>query len=608
MTESRMVLRRQNLDLTRAARPEQILPLGPTLAVILSLTLASIAPAQSYRVLKSFSGQTDGRLACAGLVSSGNTLYGTTQSGGSQDAGVLFKINADGTGFGILRTFGTNDSNPQGELSLSNNVLYGTVYSGGHDRVFKLNTDGTGYSILISNCGIYWVILAGGMLYGTSPAASQVSRMNTDGSGWTVLKQLSGADGYCPEAGLVLAGSTLYGTTGYGGNSNQGVVFKINSDGSNFSVLKTFSGVDGYGPKAALIQADSTLYGIANGGISNKGVIFKINTDGSAFDVLKSFTGSEGDNPVGCLALERSRLYGVTSQGGVSNMGVIYMINTDGSGYAVLKSFNGADGANPVGGLTFAGGSLYGTTFGGGQFNLGVVFRLALPPEIIEPPHTQTSESGGTPEFSVAVENAPPAETHCQWYFSDTVTLGGATNSHLYLTNVQPIQAGSYTVVVMTLGGAVTSPPALLNVIAPVPRKTVPALTLMGQTETLLNLDSRTDLNSPENWATFDSVLLTSSPQSYFDITTPLGPQRFYRAWQTNVLSPPSVRDVHLVPAITVTGAIGSSVRLDYINQFGPIDAWVTLDTLTLTNTTQFYYDLTAIGQPARLYRLVALP
>ena len=61
--------------------------------------------------------------------------------------------------------------------------------------------------------------------------------------------------------------------------------------------------------------------------------------------------------------------------------------------------------------------------------------------------------------------------------------------------------------------------------------------------------------------------------------------------------------DLHLVPAITLTGNIGDSVRLDYINQFGPTNAWVTLDTVTLTNTSQLYFDVSAPGQPQRLYR-----
>ena len=63
-----------------------------------------------------------------------------------------------------------------------------------------------------------------------------------------------------------------------------------------------------------------------------------------------------------------------------------------------------------------------------------------------------------------------------------------------------------------------------------------------------------------------------------------------------------------MVPAISVTGTVGSSVRLDIINRFGPIDDWVTLATVTLTNTSQPYFDISAPGQPQRLYRLVPLP
>jgi hypothetical protein len=49
-------------------------------------------------------------------------------------------------------------------------------------------------------------------------------------------------------------------------------------------------------------------------------------------------------------------------------------------------------------------------------------------------------------------------------------------------------------------------------------------------------------------------------------------------------------------------------VRLDYINQIGPTDAWVTLDTVRLTNTSQLYFDTSSIGQPGRLWRLVPMP
>jgi hypothetical protein len=66
--------------------------------------------------------------------------------------------------------------------------------------------------------------------------------------------------------------------------------------------------------------------------------------------------------------------------------------------------------------------------------------------------------------------------------------------------------------------------------------------------------------------------------------------------------------NLNFVPAITLTGNIGDSIRLDCINQFGPTDAWVTLDTVTFTNTSQLYFDVSSIGQPPRLYRIVPVP
>jgi hypothetical protein len=95
----------------------------------------------------------------------------------------------------------------------------------------------------------------------------------------------------------------------------------------------------------------------------------------------------------------------------------------------------------------------------------------------------------------------------------------------------------------------------------------------------------------------------------YFDVTEPLPAQRYYRTWQTGTpLMHPSLSLPGMIPAITLTGNIGDHLRVDYINQFGPIDAWVTLATITLTNTAQLCFDVSSIGQPARLWRLVPVP
>jgi len=69
-------------------------------------------------------------------------------------AGTGFKINTDGTGFTNLHSFNGNDgADPVAGLMLSGNTLYGTAAYGGiwgNGTVFKVNTDATGFTMLHS--------------------------------------------------------------------------------------------------------------------------------------------------------------------------------------------------------------------------------------------------------------------------------------------------------------------------------------------------------------------------------------------------------------------------------------------------------------------------
>ncbi len=127
-------------------------------------------------------------------------------------------------------------------------------------------------------------------------------------------------------------------------------------------------------------------------------------------------------------------------------------------------------------------------------------------------------------------------------------------------------------------------------------------MALAGEVGTILNLDYSEAVSHEPAWLPLATVTLANSLQFHFDATGLVPPQRFYRAWQpapVNVV--PSLDLLRIVPELTLTGAIGDKVRVDAINQFGPIDAWFTLDTVTLTNTTQLYFDTTARPTAATL-------
>jgi hypothetical protein len=231
--------------------------------------------------------------------------------------------------------------------------------------------------------------------------------------------------------------------------------------------------------------------------------------------------------------------------------------------------------------------------------------NLGSAPNILKPALTQTAEAGATVILTADAAGDPPPAY--QWYLNGTNLLG-CTSGNLVLTNLLLAESGTYTVVVTNMFGAVTSAPVMLNVVAPVVRRLVPGVNLIAPVGTFWSLDYRDNLGPTANWETMATMSLTNTSQFYFDLSAPLLPQRFYRAWQSGTPSLRPSLDLRLVPAITLTGNIGHSVRLDYNNQYGPTDAWVTLGTVTLTNTSQLYFDVSAHGQPPRLYRVVPLP
>lgn len=203
-----------------------------------------------YTVLKNFTNPPDGANPIAGLTLSGNTLYGTTKLGGSHAGGTLFMVNTDGSGYNVLKQNfnNTNGAYPYGVLTLSGSTLYGTTSDGGsanNGTVFKINTDGTGYTVLksfsslisgINNSDgarpVAGMTLYGSTLYGTASAGGSGSlgtlfQLSTNGAGFTTLKKFTGASGSIPLAGVMLSGNTLYGTTYNGGSLINGTVFKI---------------------------------------------------------------------------------------------------------------------------------------------------------------------------------------------------------------------------------------------------------------------------------------------------------------------------------------------------------------------------------------------
>lgn len=374
-------------------------------AVGLSLALAAAqSSAQTYTILHSFGTNVMGLFPHAPLVQGPDgSLYGTTLEGGRFDnLGQVFKVNADGSGYTVLKDFtGIDGANPEAGLVMLGTTLYGTTREGGANwlgTVFKLQTDGSGFAVLkefSGEDGAYpqaGLVQSGTTLHGTTAQggtndSGTVFQISTDGtdhrivhtfaeSAWVDLGRTN-ADGAQPFGSLTLSGTTLYGTAQEGGTNGQGTVFKLNLDGSGFEVLRNFSTTDGAWPSGGLALSGTTLYGTTqSGGTNGHGVVFKLNTDGSGFAVVEHFQGSDGAFPYAGLLLSGTTLYGTTAYGGRSDGGTIFKFNTDGSEFTVVKEFAEDDGIGPSAGLILSGATLYGTASAGGINGFGTVFKV----------------------------------------------------------------------------------------------------------------------------------------------------------------------------------------------------------------------------------------
>lgn len=415
----------------------------------------------NYAVVHSFGdGPSDANNPGPLIEASDGLLYGTAAAAGSNSAGAVFKLKRDGTGYSLLRRFSWLDGGGPNQASLIegvNGALYGTTdfgvsnYAG---SIFKMNKDGSGYAIIRTfgepaNDGSNPRGLArgsDGYIYGTtigggSNNAGTVFKMNGDGGDYSVLRHFAGTDGdgASPQTAL-LEGSDgrLYGTTAYGGLNGAGTVFTMNKDGSGYTILRRFIvGEDGGYPFAALTEAsDGALYGEnAGGGSKGSGTVFKLGRDGSGYVVLHAFGGdiADGSWPSGGLVEGNDgSLCGTTVSGGLDNGGTAFKLNKDGSSYTVLHHFGGADGdgSGPNNGLLKGSdGMLYATTYYGGDMGFGTVFKLfSTPPQItitrveVRGSGTQLSFSGGAAGQACQIQASTHLSPTVDWQ-----TIGSST-------------------------------------------------------------------------------------------------------------------------------------------------------------------------------------
>jgi hypothetical protein len=155
-------------------------------------------------------------------------------------------------------------------------------------------------------------------------------------------------------------------------------------------------------------------------------------------------------------------------------------------------------------------------------------------PFIVAQPQNVTANQNQTATFTVVAGGS--ANLSYQWYFNTNTLVPNATNSTLILSNVQPANAGVYSVVITNIAGPVTSTNASL--VVPVntpsqPQLSGPAftngtfsLTVNGSTGHDYIIQASTDL---VDWSSIYTNPMPALPFTWSDPGTSNYSERFYR-------------------------------------------------------------------------------
>jgi uncharacterized repeat protein (TIGR03803 family) len=331
-----------------------------------------------------------------------NFLYGVNEAGGGpQNAGTIFRLNQNGSGYQVLHVFDCSHGTPFGAPTEGpDGALYG-VTNPFPDRTPDCQYGGV-YRLDKVTLALTWVA--------------------------TFDAGVTGADMF--GSPVITADGSIYGTTQSASNPLlvRGTVFKVNPGGGLVDPpLHVFTGPDGSHPAAGLVRgADGTMYGTTQaGGAFDGGTIFSITEDGT-FALLFSFQPGSGRlfNPAYSQMFPGpdGKLYGIVEGGGANDAGGVFQFDTTlpALGITVIRDFdalsplgNGVsnnDGAYSIGPLSLGAADrhLYGSNSEGGTTTDGTLFGLPQVTIANRPPFAAVT---ATPSTVVQVGATPPDVT-----------------------------------------------------------------------------------------------------------------------------------------------------------------------------------------------------
>lgn len=319
-------------------------------------TVFKIDATGKQTAIYSFQGAPDGAISFAPLIAVNGVLYGTTLKGGnsscySSDAvpgcGTVFKITSSGKQ-SVLYSFtgGPNDGafpSMRSPLVFVKGALYGvTMFGGSNDAgvFFRVSLSGKEtvlynfianssesdpQSVTFASGAFYGVSQGEGTLYSNSTGS--IFTITLAGKKTTVYNFKGSPDGAVPDGQLIAQSHNLYGVTLSGGRNEPkycetggcGTAFEVTLGGTE-KTLHAFDPQKGDGvlPYSGLTYLNGNFYGaLASEGRYGGGVVFKMTPSGKE-TILHAFHSYDenGTFPYGGVTASGGALYGTTGFGG----------------------------------------------------------------------------------------------------------------------------------------------------------------------------------------------------------------------------------------------------------------------------------------------------
>ncbi len=328
------------------------------------------------------------------IVAPGNgKYYGTTTSGGSYNAGVIFVWDSATNEYTEPYQFtGIDGNDARGEMIEYNNKFYGVTNLGG-----------------ANNAGVIY-------------------EWDYINNVYTKKIDMDTANGSNPDGTLTLIGDTFYGFTHTGGKYNRGVLFEWDVTTNSYTKKFDFDSVKGSNPIGKLVPFNGKLYAMCNGGGSaNMGTLYEWDYAANIVTKKCDFTGVNGSHPLGFLSFYNNNLYGTTYDGGTHNYGVIFQYNPTSNtytkkldmGFVYYPQLGNIRTVYPLGSLTLKGNVFWGITSNGNSE--GAIFSYDPTSNIFSDYFFNNSSGASTCDIGLTT---PAAESYESLLVSGNNLLG----------------------------------------------------------------------------------------------------------------------------------------------------------------------------------------